>query len=438
MVRRHVVEGDSKIALHDATTGALYLLGPLQWRIVEFADGTRDIAEIAAAAASGDAVPLVETVCVLDDLTAAGLVEEGARTEAPPLDRAGGDALRESLADRPVEALPGFTLRCEGRGECCRSYSSIAVTAKDAARSRRLTLLADQLTPFTGTGRSDLFAMPLVDGACGERLADGRCRIHAEEGEAAKPVGCRTYPITLVDDGETMRASVACECSCVFWSLDHSAEASAPAPSGGLLPGVAKVSDLPPETTLRRLSEHFAVTPRTMLTRRDIARWSRSALAIPAVENPVALLLEQSIALRKLAFTEGGHPEDAGAETLLDVLAAAIERFAKEAAAGAEAAEGWRAPSDRVRVARRLVADATARLRDRARLSALADTVTRAADEMFFVRATLFGLLLPAPLAQSLADAAARLVVARELGDAEGGAHHPIATVEMVYRGLSA
>lgn len=436
LARRHLVDGVERIALHDASTGALFLLAPSRWDVARHADGTRTVEQIARAASVGDAIPFVEAAEIVDELGAADLLDEGPRSSAPPLDLDEEQRGRTALALLRVEALPDYAFRCDGRGECCASYASLAVTERDLARARRvgLTLFPgrtedDSVTPFSGASRSDLFAMGLVDGRCIERR-DGGCDLHLRGGADAKPTACRTYPFTLVSDGEVVRASVVCECSCVFRSLapgdTHEAEA---------LP--ERMSSFSDETRVRRLDPQIALTAHTMASDAAVLRWTRSVLAAPDAENPVALCLDQAMTLGALAHRGSGHPDDAPKGGAREILLAALERFAARVEDGRASADAWRSPSDRTRVARGVVARAALAALAPGRLEILFESLARARDEMFFVRATLFGVLVGAPIVTALEAMAARLLVAREIGDAEGAGRHPIATVEMVHRGLT-
>jgi lysine-N-methylase len=51
-----------------------------------------------------------------------------------------------------------------------------------------------------------------ADGACVFLREDGRCRIHARDGEAAKPLACRLYPFRFVPLGSQVRVDVRFDC----------------------------------------------------------------------------------------------------------------------------------------------------------------------------------------------------------------------------------
>src|SRR6185369_12267539 len=80
LARWHVAAGEEHVLLHDTKAGRTVRLGAREWGLLAAADG---IGEVEASAEHDD---------------------DGAR---------------------PVEALSGFSLRCDGRGSCCRLYASI-------------------------------------------------------------------------------------------------------------------------------------------------------------------------------------------------------------------------------------------------------------------------------------------------------------------------
>ena len=71
--------------------------------------------------------------------------------------------------------------------------------------------MADAFLPVAGSEPTELATPTMSDGACGYLREDGACVIHAVGGLDAKPLGCRIFPTTFVDDGTTIRASVKTE-----------------------------------------------------------------------------------------------------------------------------------------------------------------------------------------------------------------------------------
>ena len=100
----------------------------------------------------------------------------------------------------PYRQLPGARHACQGSGMCCRSYRLGPVTENEVARISALPL-HDALPdlPADGVfttieGRSFLKS---VGAQCVFLGADNLCRLHAQFGEAAKPIACREYPAAV-------------------------------------------------------------------------------------------------------------------------------------------------------------------------------------------------------------------------------------------------
>ena len=125
----------------------------------------------------------------------------------------------------PVKSLPVIQRwDCRGCGDCCKTYH---VRVTDAERAR-----------IEGQGWADDSEMkdvePVVwdrqlgeyrlnhtaEGACVFYGPDGRCRIHAKFGAAAKPMACRIYPFALVPAGDHWRVGIrfACPSAATFRS----------------------------------------------------------------------------------------------------------------------------------------------------------------------------------------------------------------------------
>ena len=75
MVRRHFIDGEEVIVVHDARSGDLVRMPPRAWALIEAADGTRDIGGLLLAASQrGELRRASEVTAVLTDLQAAGLL----------------------------------------------------------------------------------------------------------------------------------------------------------------------------------------------------------------------------------------------------------------------------------------------------------------------------------------------------------------------------
>ncbi|MGE0785561.1 MAG: YkgJ family cysteine cluster protein [Sandaracinaceae bacterium] len=200
---------DARVLLHDVESRAHVEIDVPTWRVVRAADGTRD--------RDGLALATGELASRIDALEEGGWLADGV-----------GRSARAVLAStpRPVERLPDYAFVCDGRGACCEAYGSVPFTVEEAARaSRTARAPADEALRFTPYGgAADHLAVALHDGACAFLDADGACGVHAELGARAKPIACQIYPATFVDDGVTVRASVAPECACVFASARRDRE----------------------------------------------------------------------------------------------------------------------------------------------------------------------------------------------------------------------
>jgi lysine-N-methylase len=322
--------------------------------------------------------------------------------------------------ERGVRSLPDYTFTCDGSGGCCAQYPSIALDAADARRAlasgmRLLPEDADAartLMPFDGTGARRRVAMALVEGRCIQLDADGKCAIHRAAGEAAKPKGCRVYPLTFLDDGERVRVSVGFECTCVFTSAARVATDP--------LVETRLAADLPDGARVRTLPDVIPIAGQTGARRETAIAWMDGLGTTIEGVDVVGALLDGA---RRLVGEAG---EAAGEPPSLDALLAS---YASAFAAADESSSAWRAESDRIRRMRSIVREASARARP-------STSASDAQAEAFFLRASLFGLdyLGPLPIVHAMMGAAARLVIARHVGAALG---HPIAVVEATARGLS-
>jgi lysine-N-methylase len=446
LVRRHVVDGVEKLVIHDARSGSLAVIDERALSVALAADGTRDVGGIALAVVrAGHYRRMSEIESVLAALDGLGLLADGIELEAPVSPTAGTRLapLEGDAGSRSVVALPDYHFRCDGAGGCCAQYGSVAFTDRDEARARRagLATLPDDVAerrvflPLAGgttTGRS---AMTLIDGACLQREPDGRCGLHVLGGAGAKPVGCSTYPRTLVDDGVEIRAAVALECDCVFSSLGDPSRArpfEAEAATG---------AELAYGVVVRSLPATIALTSVRTASASELSAWSA---AFGRLE--VGDALAQACALAELLEAEGlVAPELAlagastispGSEGARRVAARAAELAASLEAAAASAA-AWRSARDRTRRMREALASVATRVATTpSALDAVLADGAYAEAESLALRSAVFGHLLAGntSVADGLRDLAARFVLARALGRTDLG--HPLAVVMATLGGL--
>ncbi|WP_437665488.1 YkgJ family cysteine cluster protein [Sorangium sp. So ce1182] len=472
LARRHLVGDEERVILHDLRSGQLLQLGPREWVLLSAADGTRDVEGIVIAAAREGAparVPAAEAFFA--QLHAAGLLgAEDAGEEASPsapsgpagpaspspspspspttpaLDPGAGDP-----RERPLEVLPDFSLHCDGRGSCCRIYASILFDPEEAARARALRpeVLGGgarherAFTPERGTWPCAASVVSMRDGRCAYLEGEGseaRCSLHAIGGPEAKPLGCRTFPTSFIDDGESIRVSVAAECACVLASVGR--------PGGAPLidPRLRARRDLDERIDVARLPDRAEVAPGATAGRAELVAWSRRLAAAAPPPDVAAGLSSLAAAVEAEGLTGGAiarfeRPDPLAPAALAPWLAALHARAARRAREDA----AWRSERDLAREATQWIAAATFALAEPDLLAALLLSPAPAPDrERFYLRAALHGhrLLGALPLSLALRDRAARLVVARalplvcaEAGAADPACAEPIALVEAALRG---
>lgn len=445
LARRHVVDGNPRVVLHDLASGRLVQIGPREWELLAAADGTRDVAGILLAAAREGAharAPALEAF--LEQLHGAGMLADGIDASGAP------GAEDPAAAARPLEALAGFTLSCDGSGSCCRLYASILFGPVEAARAR--SLLPGVLgggerhnrvfMPEHGSGPTGGAVVALCDGRCAYLAESGRCRLHEAGGASAKPVGCTTYPATFVDDGEVVRVSVSVECACVLASVDG--DGGAPV----LPPGARVRGDLDETLAVSSLPARIQVSPDASAPRANLRSWSRRvAELLPAPDAAAALVsLGAVVAAGGLAadvtasLASAAPIDPAAVSPWIDALHRRARRREQEDSA-------WRSERDLARRATRWIAEAAARLQGPGALAALlAAPAAAPRSEAFYVRAQVHGHHLAGelPLSLALHDRGVRLLVARALpqvfadapeGTLDPACAHPLALLEAMLRG---
>ncbi len=217
--RLHRIGMDDRLVLLDTARDRVVVLPAAAWSVLCHADGTRDVEGICLSARRfGAAVQPAAVLELLADLDALAWLDDG-----PACGLLEGEATPVATDDdRTVLEMVAARYRCDGRGDCCRSYPTISMTPADVHRIGAAMADDDALIhrshrvflPTVGSAPTVMRAVALVDGACRFLADDGACAVHRRGGAAAKPVGCAWYPTRLVDDGVEVRAAPAIECVC--------------------------------------------------------------------------------------------------------------------------------------------------------------------------------------------------------------------------------
>ncbi|HET6575895.1 MAG TPA: YkgJ family cysteine cluster protein [Fimbriiglobus sp.] len=170
----------------------------------------------------------------------------------------------------PVKSLPVLQRwDCRGCGDCCKTYH---VRVSDAERARLAAMDWRADPDMTGVDPvvwdkhlGDYRLNHTADGTCVFYGPDGRCRIHAKFGAAAKPMACRIYPFALAPAGDHWRVGIRFACP------SAAANAGRPLPDhatdlreyAGLLEADAECSPLAPRAGSedRSRSERTTVPP---------------------------------------------------------------------------------------------------------------------------------------------------------------------------------
>lgn len=112
---------------------------------------------------------------------------------------------------RPFRFRPGARYACFGDGLCCSDIHALGpLTRRELVQIRRLDR--------EGAGRQEGFDEPMLrtkdDGSCVFQLPDLRCGVHARFGYAAKPGGCRRFPLGLTATPRGGRVTTEHRCPC--------------------------------------------------------------------------------------------------------------------------------------------------------------------------------------------------------------------------------
>jgi Fe-S-cluster containining protein len=218
---------------------------------------------------------------------------------------------------------PGSAFACRACGRCCSDQHLLGPVTRDerdailaafAARGDRAGSDPTNFVPLPTGSTPPVYLLRPREGDCSYLGRDGRCRVHAELGEALKPVVCRTFPFRPVwtPDGWHVGMSLACPTVAKGLGPAPGEEAGRTIRSLPLLrANLREVPDLLPSADGKVMS--FA----------DYARWERESLArladvtIPA-QDAWLRCVEAFVALVPMA-------DEAGADVQTGAMPAADE-----------------------------------------------------------------------------------------------------------------
>ncbi|MBM4359665.1 MAG: YkgJ family cysteine cluster protein [Deltaproteobacteria bacterium] len=449
--RRHRVDGRALIALPDARDGRLAVIGEREWTLLRQADGTRDAEGVRVAAERAGARVTREGIeRFFAELAEAGLLAEDGDPRLEAGERAAAEPGGTDETDKELVPLPGYRLRCDGRGSCCRIYPTTLFSEPDATRARALApdvLDAGEdasraFTPSRGSyamaaesagGDYGGLAVAMVDGACAF-WTPGGCRVHAAGGPRAKPAGCRLYPASFVDEGERVSVTVLPECACAF--------RSARTPGvGDVLTEVNSSSGLDTLVHVEQLPVFIAITEEVQWPRARYLAWQRG-LAMNWSERVPGDGARTLLSLADSLLGSDPGPSSSGALPLEVELARELAELVERARRRSVLHEPWRSAFDLARLVPRWLVAAGACVQRHGSGEPASE------DEAFYVRAVAHGHLWiedGRTLSCSLRRRAARILLARRLADAaraegfervEPALEHPLALVEADARWL--
>jgi lysine-N-methylase len=384
---------------------------------------------------------------MLSELAGRGLLVDGTAPPHPVLDAP--DEVRPEPADRPLEPLEGFSLRCDGNGSCCTTYASIPFSPRERHRAlAAVPEIAEELEPrdrlflpLHGAEPAALRAVSMIDGACAFLDGEGRCRIHARVGGSAKPRGCQMFPAQLVDDGEAVRVSVAVECACVLASLEGEERGDNLVPEGA-----RQLGDLSAGTRVVTLPESVVVSEGRKASRHALRAFTSAAMsALGSSVDGVAVAWSLAEAVAADGLDEGAARQAVASPSAPQPQALRSRLVAIAATTSSKRQSvPWRSERDRARrLAGWLDHAAQLLLEPEIQREHLAGPGPWAQHEAFYLRAVLHGYQLGLgrqTVAEGFRDRAVRMVLARSCGahppgEPDPSAAYPITAVEAAMRG---
>ncbi len=473
--RRHVIDGDERIILHDQARNEVLQIGPREWGVLAAADGTRDVEGIVVAARRDGALARTSAVRqLLQTLTERGMVvagEPAERAEPTTVDAAGersrpreeptqADARDERSSgmtgaderssgvtgvdprSKPLVPVPGPPLRCNGAGTCCRLYGTVMMSRPELRRVQ--SLLPKWRVgpvpperwgmPVRGSEPGRVVASVARDGACGFLQDDGLCAVHRAGGAEAKPWGCRAFPRIYVDDGVSVHVSVKPECPCVIAPTDGDAEPV-------LDPSYTDAGSLPSLVVVDTLPDMIEVTRGVWAPRAEVRTWFARVAdrEAPIDAAATAWALADGLSEGQWVEVEAWSAKPPNASVVMPW----IEALHRRAQARADEHAAWRSASDLVRRSSAAVALVTRLLGEPEALAEALDQPAPHPDhEARFWQAGVHAYRWAGrgAMVRALRDDAVRLWVARSLpllwveADGDPDLRAPLALVEALLR----
>jgi len=326
--------------------------------------------------------------------------------------RATGARLRPR--SRPLRVRPGVRFACVGDGLCCADVHAVGpISPRERAFLR---LLDDEVVQWNPVARAHVLATK-GDGTC-VFLGEGGCAIHARLGPAAKPRGCRRFPIGLTATPDGGRITTEHRCPCRTMGAGRP-----PLEPSAARPAILDDRDRPRPDL--RIAGPIPTTPRSSV---PWATWTRREAAIldalAAGGEPGSVLgVAPFPPLRDGSWRQVGH----------DLLETATDGRTRFHAALAWAGWSLLTPAERDRVGPppRPWADVFARVADR-----VAGEPPRDPDAMVqdLVADEIWSLRWAArrSFREASADLVSRAAIARSVADALPGPRRDLAMAEAI------
>ncbi|MEZ4338234.1 MAG: hypothetical protein R3B82_16560 [Sandaracinaceae bacterium] len=368
----------------------------------------------------------------------AHLDAKGLLTDGPVEAAVDDEEIDEDLLDVVVEGIPGWTLRCSGRGACCESFPTVQFSAREARRA--LVLLEDEphdFYPQRGIPREGGAVAPvMIQGRCRYFDESRRCSLQARGGVEAKPAGCRAFPMQKIWDGETIRAGFTFECACVVDGIGL--EGGEPP-----LPGGARIlRDAPRIVPVGRVPEQVGLRGSEHASRAQVRRFYRDLAEQPAPADVASGLWAVGLALAKGGLEGAAAAYGRPPSVAVEEVRASLRELRRSVSAWREPLGTFRAPSDFTRVGLDWIVEAADRILD-SDLPPPPGPETREAEvEAFYVVATSWGYadaLGRVPLAHAFPIRALRVWLARAIAaapPADPRAVEPLTVVEVLFRAV--